>query len=133
MFAFVRFLLLAIIVLVTLISVNLVRLLRDYRQRVAGSRLALRLVVIFTLLAVVALAATGATTPTRSGHWVAVSLMLAFCFSVTVTTIGFSSPSSAAATTRAADQNACSHRWPWTSAVSTEAVDVSQEGAPVEE
>jgi len=42
-----------LLVLVGLISVNLVRLLRDYRRQVAGSRLAVRLVIIFTLLAVV--------------------------------------------------------------------------------
>lgn len=42
-----------LLVLVVLISINLVRLLRDYRRQVAGSRLAVRLVMIFTLLAVV--------------------------------------------------------------------------------
>jgi nitrogen fixation/metabolism regulation signal transduction histidine kinase len=42
-----------LLLLVVLISINLFKLLRDYRHRVAGSRLALRLVVIFTLLAVV--------------------------------------------------------------------------------
>lgn len=42
-----------LIVLVVLIGVNLIRLLRDYRRQVAGSRLAVRLVIVFTLLAVV--------------------------------------------------------------------------------
>ena len=42
-----------LVVLAVLITVNLVKLLRDYRRQVAGSRLAVRLVVIFTLLAVV--------------------------------------------------------------------------------
>lgn len=42
-----------LLILVGLISLNLVRLFRDYRRQVAGSRLAVRLVITFTLLAVV--------------------------------------------------------------------------------
>jgi PAS domain S-box-containing protein len=42
-----------LLLLMGLISVNLFRMLRDYRRRVAGSRLSVRLVMIFTLLAVV--------------------------------------------------------------------------------
>lgn len=42
-----------LLLLVALITLNLVRLLRDYRRQVAGSRLAVRLVLIFTLLSVV--------------------------------------------------------------------------------
>jgi len=42
-----------LLVLAIMISINLYQLLRDYRRRVAGSRLSVRLVIIFTLLAVV--------------------------------------------------------------------------------
>ena len=43
---------LGLITLVTLIAINLIRLVRQYHNQVTGSRLTVRLVIMFVLLAV---------------------------------------------------------------------------------